>query len=87
MSKVHHLKLVKSKPASEFSPRPFKVHYEGGTCGHCRTVRNALVSATRHILLQGGKKATIFSDGIMIADGEQSGMQVLIKWRRGTINL
>jgi hypothetical protein len=45
------------------------------------------VSATRHILLQGGKKATIFSDGIMIADVEQSGMQVLIKWRRGTINL
>lgn len=84
---VQHLKLVRSKPSSEFSPRPFQVHYEGGTVGHCRTVRNALVSATRHILLKNGKKATIFSDGIMIADVEQSGYQVLIKWRKGTINL
>ena len=85
-----HLKLVHGKPSAPISrhaPRPIKIQYEGGGTGHCRTLRNALCAATRHIILGGLKKCTIFSDGIMVADVTQAGYQVLVKWRRGTIDL
>jgi hypothetical protein len=90
MGAVSHLKLVHvkpSKPGSKYSPRPIKIQYEGGGTGHCRTLRNALCAATRHIILGGLRKCTIFSDGIMVADVEQRGYQVLVKWRRGTIDI
>jgi hypothetical protein len=80
------LKLVHSAPiVNEYAPRPIKIHYEGGTMGHCQTIRNAMIAATRHILIGGGKKATIFSDGIMIADVVESANQVKVQWRRGTV--
>jgi hypothetical protein len=84
------LRLVTSNSAqpvkpNPFAPRPIKIHYEGGSMGHCQTIRNAMIAATRHILIGGGKKATIFSDGIMVADVVRSGYTVKVQWRRGTV--
>lgn len=39
--------------------RPFKTDYAGAFSGHCKTRESATESATRHILRDGYKRATI----------------------------
>jgi hypothetical protein len=78
------LKLVVS---NEYAPRPIKVYYEGGGVGSCKTIRNAIVAATRQVIFGSARTCNIYSEGIHVCDVVRSGNQVLTKWRKGTIGI
>lgn len=61
--------------------RPISVAYPGGHSGHCKTLRNALVCATRRMLVdEVDDKATIYYASELAADVTRVGSRLSIKW-------
>lgn len=69
--------------ANRHSPRPVTIFYSGdGYPGHCKNIRNAIVSATRHIVeTEGAARANILIDGELVADLDKVNGKCFITWR------
>lgn len=74
-----------SKKVKQFlAERPIAVHYPTGVVGHCKTLRNALVSSTRRLLhYEVDSKATIMYGEELIADVSVSlsKFKLHVQWR------
>ena len=77
------LKLIKSVGSGRYAPRPVEICYSGDRHpGHCKSIRNAIVSATRHVLeTTGAARANIVIDGEVIADLDKTMGKCFITWR------
>lgn len=71
------------KPLKKFiASRPIAVHYPGGYVGHCKTLRNALVAATRRMLVDEiDDKATVYYQDEVVADVVRVGHKLQVMWR------
>lgn len=71
------------KGAGRSSPRPVEICYSGGGYpGHCKSIRRAIVSATRHIMeTSGAARANILIDGEIVADLDKVFGRCFITWR------
>jgi hypothetical protein len=73
---------VKKSLKKFVASRPIAVHYPGGHVGHCKTLRNALVAATRRMLVdEVDDKATVYYQDEVIADIVRSGHRLQVMWR------
>jgi hypothetical protein len=64
-------------------PRPVRTEYSGGYSGHSKTIRNAIVNATRRMLRDSAaKRANIIVDGHVVADLDMLWGKVMITWRQ-----
>lgn len=62
--------------------RPIAIAYPGGHSGHCKTLRNALVAATRRLLVEkADEKATITYHDEVVADVTRAGSKLRVQWR------
>lgn len=64
-------------------PRPVTLHYSFGYTGHCKSVKNAIIAASRHLLNGQTKRVNIEVDGAIVADLDMSFNKVTIHWVRG----
>ena len=63
-------------------PRPVTVWYSGGSKGHCKTVRTALVCASRWVLQDKQIRAVITHEGTEVAEVYRSGKECVLRWSR-----
>lgn len=82
MGTVHKLVRPKKRTANIFAPRPIVVCYTGGTWGHCKSLRNAIVCATRRMLaLPGPQRANILLNNVVLADLDKENGKITVTWR------
>lgn len=79
------MKLVEIK--NRHSPRPVKVFYEGGGIGHCKSVKSALVCATKHMLEDGMHRANVTHEDVPVADITRVGNNVQLHWKRFALKI
>jgi hypothetical protein len=79
--------VVDNHVKNRHSPRPVKVYYQGGSIGHCKTVRAALANATRHMLNGGIVKANVTYEDVPVADIERHGQAIKMTWKRYALNI
>lgn len=81
-----NLKLVPPKSKlvkGAFGPRPISVFYSGGGHpGYCKSVRSAVVSATRRLLAEDTlQRANIVHQGGILADLDKVFGKITITWQ------
>lgn len=68
---------------NQHSPRPVKVFYPGGSVGHCKSVKSAIICATRHLLTGGGMAtATLTYEDVPVAELERTGNKIATNWKQ-----
>ena len=68
---------------NQHSPRPVKVYYQGGSIGHCKSVKSAIACATKHMLFETGSfnKANITYEDVPVAEVERTGPKIVTSWK------
>ena len=70
-------------------PRPYSIHYPGGSVGHSVSVRHAILRATTWLLADSShnrlNKCNILYEGSSVADVTRQGNAVHINWIRGRL--